>query len=381
MKVALVSLHFAEYAWRLAQGLADAGHAVLLVLRADNVRNELGIAMPSRPGIDTVLLEDRPLKDPRVLQSMFRLIAAVRRFRPDVIHLQETLQDYLVPAVPFLMRSAPLVLTVHDHVPHTGSDARLGVRRDFYRRMLRRRAHAVIVHGELIRQEILEREPYLKDRVWSVAHGALGPDPLPGIESEAGNILFFGRIEAYKGLGILVDAVRILQEKGIHARLTIAGRGNDLARHRGAIAKLADCCVIDRFIPVDDIALLFQRAAIIAVPYLDGTQSGVAAMAARYGRPVVATRVGSIPEVVRDGVSGLLVEPGNAQQLAAAIERMLADPPLAAALAAGAARLGATELSWRVIAQDTAAVYCHVSDRADAELNPSISPGTGAKTS
>jgi glycosyltransferase involved in cell wall biosynthesis len=304
----------------------------------------------------------------------------VRRFRPDVIHLQETLQDYLVPAVPLLMRSAPLVLTVHDHVPHTGSDAQLGVRRDFYRRMLRRRAQAVIVHGETIRREIQEREPQLKDRVWSVAHGALGPDPLPGIESDPGNLLFFGRIEAYKGLGILVDAVRIVQERGMRARLTIAGRGSDLDRHRAAIARLAECSVIDRFIPVDDIALLFQRAAVVAVPYLDGTQSGVAAMAARYGRPVIATRVGSIPEVVRDGVSGLLVEPGDAQQLAAAIERMLSDRPLAAALAAGAERLGATELSWRAIAQDTVSVYRHVSGRADADLNRSIADGAGAGT-
>jgi 2-deoxystreptamine N-acetyl-D-glucosaminyltransferase/2-deoxystreptamine glucosyltransferase len=74
------------------------------------------------------------------------------------------------------------------------------------------------------------------------------------------------------------------------------------------------------------------------------------------GRPIVATAVGGIPEVVRDGVGGLLVPADDAAALAAAIGRILADPALAARLAAGA-RERAAGYDWDRLAERTAAVY------------------------
>jgi glycosyltransferase involved in cell wall biosynthesis len=122
--------------------------------------------------------------------------------------------------------------------------------------------------------------------------------------------------------------------------------------------------LIERFIPAEEVPAIFQRASIIALPYLDATQSGVAALAATYGRPVVASRTGGLPEMVREGLSGLLVEPGDPDQLANAIRALVEQPALAANLAAGARQLARTDLSWEAIAERTMAVYLQARGRS-----------------
>jgi glycosyltransferase involved in cell wall biosynthesis len=72
----------------------------------------------------------------------------------------------------------------------------------------------------------------------------------------------------------------------------------------------------------------------VATPYIRATQSGVAHLAFTFGRPVVATAVGDLPEVIQDDVTGLLVEPDDAEGLANAIVKLLRNPALAARLGA-----------------------------------------------
>ena len=279
---------------------------------------------------------------------------------PNVVHIQETLQDYLILALVWLRQLAPVILTVHDHVSHSGCDSRISLRRRMYRHYLRASADALIVHAEVISHEIQRLEPSLNGRVWSVPHGVLGRPAELEVSPEPGNVLFFGRIEAYKGLGVLIEAISKLQREGVAVSLTIAGRGDDLARHRSAIEHMPGCKLIERFVPVEEVSKIFQSASVVALPYLDATQSGVAALAATYGCPVVASRTGGLPEMVQDGVSGILVEPGDAGQLAESIQKLIEHPDLAATLADGARRLALTDLSWEAIAERTVAVYVRV---------------------
>ena len=94
------------------------------------------------------------------------------------------------------------------------------------------------------------------------------------------------------------------------------------------------------YVPVDGVAPLLDSARVVVTPYIRATQSRVAHLAYTFGRPVVATTVGDLPEAVQDGVTGFLVEPGNSEQLACAMCKLLADPQLAARL--GAAGSGAS---------------------------------------
>ena len=94
---------------------------------------------------------------------------------------------------------------------------------------------------------------------------------------------------------------------------------------------------------------------VIVCPYTDASQSGVVLTAYAFGKPVVATRVGGLPEYVEDGVTGLLVPPRNPQALAEALVRLLRDPDTQRTLSQGIRHNEA--LSWESIIKRTISVY------------------------
>lgn len=363
MRVALFALHFAEYACRLAIALSRH-HQVLLVLNADNARKELTPALRARTerAVEVVEVPWCPFRDPRWVMHAARLRGKLRRFRPDVIHSQENFSDAHFWSVVPRPAGLPLVLTVHDHVPHSGSDA-AGFRpkHRIYCRHLRRVADAVIVHSDLIAREYGEAHPAHVGRIHSICHGPLGVDDHVPVQSPPTEtprrVLFFGRVEAYKGLGTLLDACDLLTARGVKFRVVIAGRGSDLDTHRERLRDPERFEVHDEFIPAEDIQQYFSSAWLTVLPYTDATQSGVAAMAFAYHCPVVATSVGGLPEVVRHGESGLLVPPRDPAALADALQQLLGDDALRQNLADGAARMVSTVLSWDAIASATTRVY------------------------
>jgi glycosyltransferase involved in cell wall biosynthesis len=78
----------------------------------------------------------------------------------------------------------------------------------------------------------------------------------------------------------------------------------------------------DRYLPAEDVARCMAACTVVVLPYRSGTQSGVVPLAYAHGRAVVTTRVGGLPEAVREGETGLLVDPGDVAGLAAALERI-----------------------------------------------------------
>lgn len=362
MRIALLSLHFAEYATRLALALAE-NHDVLLILREDNAQRELSPGLASRlaasPRLKTCRIQHRPLKDPRCLLNAIRIYRNVSRFRPDIVHFQEFLADYAALSAIALWRRFPGILTVHDHVTHTGADSRSSTRGNHYRHWLRNKASRLIVHGERIRSEMLASEPHRQGTIDSVFHGVLGAESAPYSMHDAtpGTLLFFGRVEAYKGLGDLLTACETLHQRSIAFRLRIAGKGTDLDNHRARVVSAPWIELDETYIPVEAVPELFRRAALVVLPYTDATQSGVAALAFAFGRPVLATATGALPEVVIPGQTGELVPPRQPQYLADTLERLLTHPALLANLAAGAAKFAGDELNWHTIAGHTQRTY------------------------
>ena len=115
--------------------------------------------------------------------------------------------------------------------------------------------------------------------------------------------------------------------------------------------------LIDRFISADEVPALFRRATCVVLPYTDATQSGVSAMAFACSRPVIATNVGDVADVVIDGRTGLIVPPRDARALADAMEKVLVDRKLRDSLATGAARFAKEKLSWPCVADATYDTY------------------------
>jgi type III pantothenate kinase len=109
--------------------------------------------------------------------------------------------------------------------------------------------------------------------------------------------------------------------------------------------------VIDRYVPIADVAATFARARVVATPYLTGYQSGVVHLAATLARAVVTSDVGDLGSAVRDGETGRVVPPRDPGRLAGALEALLADPDLAARMGAAARRAVLAGSSWERVAE------------------------------
>lgn len=361
-RVAVVALHFAEYAVRLSEALADKWE-VLLILYDQNVMNELGQDWESR--CEKANLKCLVLKKPRwpwnAIVNAWRLVKQILRFAPDVIHYQENPRDEIVLTLPFLWMY-PKVMTIHDPAPHKGTDEnRLRFSRyRWYLPWARRSADLALVHGEALAGELVQVAPWLHTKVRTVAHGPLGPEEAMLTEEvppRGMRLLFFGRMHEYKGLEYFIEAVLRLRAEGHPVTGVVAGRGDDLGRHLTRM-KTSGCFeVIDRYIAASEVPPLFRGARVVVLPYVEGTQSGVAAMAIGYGRPVVASAVGAIPLLVRDRINGLLVPPKDVVSLTNAVRSLLLDDVLWTRLADGAGALRNGELSWRSIADTCELVY------------------------
>jgi glycosyltransferase involved in cell wall biosynthesis len=129
--------------------------------------------------------------------------------------------------------------------------------------------------------------------------------------------LFFGRIESYKGLDVLVRAGLLLKnDRRSMLRIVIAGPGK-LPRQTSCLIE-ANSDVFElhnHYISDQEVARLFQRAAVCVLPYRDASQSAIPSIAAAFGVPVVASSVGAFVEDV-PYYGGLLVPPGEPKALA-----------------------------------------------------------------
>jgi glycosyltransferase involved in cell wall biosynthesis len=154
-------------------------------------------------------------------------------------------------------------------------------------------------------------------------------------------ILSVGRLVEKKGLACLVEACARLHDRGIDFTCTIVGDGpqrNALARSIAA-RDLQEIVKLVGELPQEELCDLWQMACVFALPCTiarNGNRDGIPvalmeAMAS--GVPVVSTTISGIPELVEDGVTGLLVSSDDAEALSQAISRLLADPGLATRLA------------------------------------------------
>ena len=355
MRVAFVSFAFGEYSVRLASALAaelDEIGLWLAAAQADRYLDRLD-------GAVALNAFDKPrMREPhKQLPTIGKLISDLRRFEPDVIHLQ---QGYLwFNPVLRLLRRFPLVVSVHDPTPHLGD--RLGRKTpQFVADMAFRRADGLIVHNDHIREVMEARFDDLAP-TFVVPHVTLGELDGDGSgvahDERANTVLFFGRIWPYKGLEYLIRAEPLIAQRVPDVRFVIAGAGEDFARYRDMMVSPQRFEVINEFIEPARAAELFGAAAVVALPYVDATQSGVIPMAYHYATPVVATDVGGLPAQVDHGRTGFVVPPRDVATLADHVARLLEDQSLRAQMGAAAKLKAETELSADAIAKATAGAY------------------------
>ena len=238
----------------------------------------------------------------------------------------------------------PLVLTVHNVV----LDEVAGWRAPALRRLerhLARRVDAVIATSPAVAAAVGG------DAV--VVIRPFGPVPVParsraavrrawGVADDAPVVAAVGRLHPQKGLDGLLDATAALARQVPGVRVVLVGQGplEDHLRRRVAADGLGTVVVLAG--ATDDAAGALAAADVVAVPSIWESGPLVVAEALELGRPVVATPVGFVPELITDGETGRVVLPGDPEALAAAVADLLEDPYRAGALgAAGRCRVAA----------------------------------------
>ncbi len=281
--------------------------------------------------------------------ALHRLARRIRAWQPDV--LIYPLFYTLNPFLQMHLRGIPSVVAVHDVEPHPGLRDRVY---HWLEDLSIRQATRCLIFSQAFLPDIARRcaNP---QRVDVIPHGELSYYRRFDLSASAAppetpKLLFFGRITAYKGLDVLFEAFRQVSARR-PVRLLIVGDG-DFRPYRTLADGLPNVEIVNRWVSEAEIDGFFRQASLVTLPYTSASQSGVAAIAAGYGLPVIATRTGGLPEQISDGETGLLVAPGSAAELAAAIERLLDDPALARNLGDNLLREYRDRRNWDRIAQE-----------------------------
>ena len=279
---------------------------------------------------------------PFVVAEAWALRRAVRRHRPDVLHVHWLLPQGVAALI--AGREVPWILTTH------GGDV-YGLRDPLSRRLMGlvlREAAAVTAPNSDMTDRLV-RLGAAPDSVHVLPMGA-DVDAVRaagvGVERVPGRIVVVGRLVEKKGVGVLLDALRRLEPSGWS--LEVVGDGPLRAELESAAAGLPVTFL--GALPRRDVALAFARAEVVVVPSVpaaSGDQDGLPVtllegMAA--GCAVVGSRIAGIESAIVEGDSGLLVPPGDAGALAAALADLLADADRRAKLGA-AARARAEDFS------------------------------------
>ena len=365
LRVAFVSFGSFELSVRLASALSRHATVQLSLPGAQTqpFLRWLDPAVDYRP-FDLARLR-QPL---RQCATIIRLWRQLRAFRPDVIHFQKWHLWFFL-ALP-LFRKFPLVISVHDPIAHLG-DADSQRTPHWVVALGYRAADWVIVHNHAMVEEATRLHHIDRSRIDVVplverGDGTLRPDVLERPEE----VLFFGRIWAYKGLEYLIDAAPMVAESVPGVRFVIAGKGDEIDPYVRMMEHPERFEIINRFVEENEQAELFRRAAVVVLPYVEATQSGVIPVAASFGKAVVATAVGGIPEQVDNGRTGLLVPPRDPRALADAITTLLLDPVRRRSIGEAARKKAQNEWSADAVARRTVDVY----RRVLAEIAPSKAP-------
>jgi glycosyltransferase involved in cell wall biosynthesis len=353
---------------RAAGEAQAAGTAAAHIAAAGIAASEPGarIAQPAPRsagvGFEPVEISDRP-RPARDAAAVLRLRGLLARVAPDVVHahgLRAGAAAALALA-PDLAPGPALVVTVHNAPPAAVLPAAV------YRmleRLVARRAAVVLC----VSRDLADRMRRLGARDTALA---VVPAPLAAAPSAeaigqaradigAGGrpvVLAAGRLTGQKGFGTLLDAAARWQRRVPLPLLVIAGEG-PLAATLARDAAAAGLAV--RFLGQrGDIPALLAAADIVAVPSQWEGQPLIVQEALQAGRPIVASRVGGIPEVTGSDAA-LLVPPGQPAELAAAVLQVLDDQDLAARLGAAALARAATLPTAVDAVQAVLAVYARL---------------------
>jgi len=198
-----------------------------------------------------------------------------------------------------------------------------------------RRADMFIVQSEAVRRDLLDLIPGARYRTVPHPVYSLFGGTLPREEARARLglsaqriVLFFGYVRRYKGLDVLLEAVARARQEVEMDLLVVGEFYDEQSRYRKLVEQLGlsgNVTIVPSYVPNEQVALYFSAADLVVLPYLSATQSGIAQIAYNFDRPVIATDVGGLAEVVQHGRTGFVVPPADAEALGRALVQFYAE--------------------------------------------------------
>ncbi|MBD2336440.1 glycosyltransferase family 4 protein [Calothrix sp. FACHB-156] len=356
IKVALLNFCFDDYTIELANSLVN--HVDLTLIQQEKSAAACEGVLDER--IPVLRFEKPPMRHPGNILSIGEMMRIIQEVQPDVLHVQESNDIWYLLTLLFA-KMPPMVTTIHDVFGHPG-DAEQVFASQYTRPIAFYRSQQLIVHTQQHKQTLNQQFRIPKEKINILPHGELGSlyhrrTQKYSLPKEPSTLLFFGRIWPYKGLKYLLQAMPLVAERIPDIKLIIAGRGENIHQYfpDGYDEKRYE--IINNFISNEDVVKLFQRSTATILPYIEASQSGVAALSYGMGTPIIASEVGGLKEIVKDQEDGLLVPPGDVEALANAIINLLSDQKLYNQIHSAMKNRCQQDLNWDNIAQETVEVY------------------------
>lgn len=295
----------------------------------------------------------------------FLLLLFLIRNKFDVIHLTwpANVYEFII-----YMLKRKIILTVHDPFPHTGLDTRIV-------RLRRKVAFRCVPHFIILNKA--QREKFLSfyhlpssavidSRLSCYTYLNMVEQDMTTVPEQK-YILFAGKISKYKGVEYLLEAMKKVHDTFPDIKLVVAGGG----KYHFDISEYAALPYIDirnRFIPDEELVALMNKTQFMVCPYTDATQSGVIMSSFTFGTPVIATRVGGLPEMLGNGKYGMLVKEKDTDALYQGICSLLSDEEQLADYRKEIAKDYTSDgyLSWKTIAEELRESYLQMASRKQA---------------
>jgi len=269
---------------------------------------------------DRKLLKDKKIRNLRKIISAVKII---RKENYDIIHYNG-ISGFMIYLILFL-RKFRKIWTLHDYIPHTGEENKRSFR---FMKLLIRFDLYHIQHYRYLQNQLIKFYHLPEEKVKYIPTGPLtifnSFEPEFLLPSSEKYILFFGRISKYKGIDYLIAAFQKIKKDFPNIKLVIAGRGELWFEPENN----ENVFFFNRYIKTSELVGLITNSMFVVVPYIDATHSAVVATSYTFLKPIIATDVGGLSEIIKDGLTGFLVPGENINLLALKIKQLISNTSL-----------------------------------------------------
>jgi len=345
MRVALLSFYPSErdivpggiraVAQNLVRAFQSYADLELHVIHCHSDVSEDRLAREGRATVHYLAMPRRRIL-PNLVTSVGRVVREVRAVDPDLVHAHAAHFAYAGVKAGY-----PTIYTIHGVLPR---EVRI-----YTRTLYDRLRYGLLAYYERralcgVRQVVAISDHVLREYApWGTAGWVRVDNPVPpeffelAERTVEGQVLYVGSIDERKDLLMLLRAMDRLRAEEPAARLVVAGRVNSPAYERRvrdyvAARALGEVIVWRGFLDRPGLMAEYERAAVVALPSLEENAPMAVLEAMAAGKPVVATAVGGVPDIVIEGETGFLVSPGDDEALARRLGQVLADGSLRARL-------------------------------------------------